>query len=252
MDTEINSTTDTQEERAERLGKTHRWSLLDLRNRHFAALDIILLALTPVMALGLRTNLPWEINYNQALLIFIVLTLLIKLPTFYFFRLYARYWRYASLDELLAIFLAVGTTTIIITGVYWFGQGTGLIEKAGLPRSVPIIDGLLTLIVVGGSRLSVRVIEHLRQRDPKKKKGKRVLIAGAGDAGAMIVREIRNSQHVSLDPIGFVDDDPHKQGVVIHGVRVLGPLAKIPELVSEYHIQEVIIAMPTAPGTIIR
>ena len=60
------------------------------------------------------------------------------------------------------------------------------------------------------------------------------------------------SPHVSLDPIGFVDDNPHKQGAVIYGVRVLGPLAKIPELVKEYHIQEVIIAMPTAPGTIIR
>jgi FlaA1/EpsC-like NDP-sugar epimerase len=79
-----------------------------------------------------------------------------------------------------------------------------------------------------------------------------VLIAGAGDAGEMVVREMRTSHMVSLEPVGFVDDNPFKQGVVIHGVRVLGNLAKIPELVEKHLVQEVIIAMPAAPGDTIR
>ena len=226
--------------------------MFQLRNRYFALLDILVLSVTPILALGLRTNLPWEHKYNQALLIFTVLTLLIKLPTFYFFRLYARYWRYASIDELLAIFLAVGTTTVIVTGIYWIIQDSDLIETTGFPRSVPIIDGLLTLLAVGGFRMSIRVIEYLRQHDLKRGKGKRVLIVGAGDAGAMILHEVNNSHRVSIDPIGLLDDDPHKQGAEILGVRVLGPVAKLLEMVADYHIEMVIIAMPTAPGATIR
>ncbi len=68
----------------------------------------------------------------------------------------------------------------------------------------------------------------------------------------MVVREIITSERISLEPVGFVDDSPNKQGIVIHGMRVLGPLSSIPELVHEYRIQEVIIAMPTASGETIR
>jgi FlaA1/EpsC-like NDP-sugar epimerase len=78
------------------------------------------------------------------------------------------------------------------------------------------------------------------------------LIAGAGNAGEMVVKEILTSGRTSLEPVGFVDDSPHKQGIVIHGTRVLGKLENIPELVKTYRIREVIIAMPTATGETIR
>ncbi|MDO9028579.1 MAG: hypothetical protein Q7U68_06955, partial [Candidatus Roizmanbacteria bacterium] len=226
--------TDLQKHKSGKPAQVPIWSVLRLRNRHFVILDVLLLSLTPALALTLRVNLPWDKNYIQALLAFMVLALVVKLPVFYGFRLYARYWRYASMDEMITIALAAFITSALVTAISWGMQGLGVFGENGLPRSVPIIDGLLTLLFVGGTRFSLRVAEYLRARSPNGTPSKRVLIAGAGDAGEMVAREIRTSRMISLESVGFVDDDPSKQGAVIHGVRVLGNLAKIPELVEEY------------------
>lgn len=223
-----------------------------LRNRDFAVLDICLLAVIPILALTLRVNLPWTPIYFQALLVFTLLALLIKLPTFYAFGLYRRYWRYASMDEMITIALAVFITTVLVTAISWGLQGLGFFGGSVLPRSVPIIDGLLTVLFVGGTRFSLRAAEYLRMRSASGAPGRRVLIAGAGDAGEVVVREMRSSRRVAFEPVGFVDDSPNKRGVVIHGVEVLGTLDKIPELVEKYQVQEVIVAMPTASGSTIR
>lgn len=244
--------TDLQKNKSGKSAQMLNWSVLHLRNRYFVILDICLLAAIPALALTLRVNLPWDRAYPQALLIFTLLALLVKLPVFYAFRLYKRYWRYASMDEMITIALAVLITTVLVTAISWGMQGLGVFGENSLPRSVPIIDGLLTLLFVGGTRFSLRAAEYLRARSSNGTLGRRVLIAGAGDAGEMVVREMRTSHMVSLEPVGFVDDNPFKQGVVIHGVRVLGNLAKIPELVEKHQVQEVIIAMPAAPGDTIR
>ncbi|HEY5159211.1 MAG TPA: nucleoside-diphosphate sugar epimerase/dehydratase [Anaerolineales bacterium] len=244
--------TDLQKNKAGNPAQTRDWPLLHLRNRYFFIVDIFMLAAIPALALTLRVNLPWDRAYPQALLIFTLLALLVKLPVFYAFRLYARYWHYASMDEMITIALAVLITSALITAISWGMQGLGVLGESSLPRSVPIIDGLLTLLFVGGTRFSLRAAGYLQARSSNGTLGKRVLIAGAGDAGEMVVREMRTSRMVSLEPVGFVDDNPFKQGVVIHGVHVLGNLAKIPELVEEYRVQEVIIAMPAAPGDTIR
>ena len=234
------------------LPRTPNGLILHLRNRHFAILDICLLAAIPALALTLRVNLPWERPYAQALLIFTLLALLVKIPVFYAFRLYARYWRYASMDELSAIALAVAISSALVTALTYLGQGLSWLGGTGLPRSLPIIDGLLTLFFVGGTRFSVRAAEYWQARTSNRTQRKRVLIAGAGDAGEMIVREMLTSPRVSLEPVGFVDDDKMKKRAVIHGIQVLGEVVNIPELVAEYRVQEVIIAMPTAPGKMIR
>ena len=244
--------TDLQKKKSEKPNQMPNWSVLHLSNRHFAILDVLLLSLAPVLALTLRVNLPWEKDYSQALFVFICLALLVKLPIFFGFRLYARFWRYASMDEMITILLAVFITTALVTAISWGMQGLGVFGENDLPRSVSIIDGLLTLLFVGGTRFSLRATEYLRARSSNATPDRRVLIAGAGDAGEMVVREMRTSHKISLEPVGFVDDDPSKQRAVIHGVRVLGNLAKIPELVEEYRVQEVIIAMPAAAGDTIR
>jgi FlaA1/EpsC-like NDP-sugar epimerase len=119
-----------------------------------------------------------------------------------------------------------------------------------LPRSVPFIDGLLTLTAIGGSRFSIRLAERWRRRGTPG--GKRVLIIGAGDAGRMIAREMQNNPQLGLDPLGFIDDDPAKQGMQIQGLPVLGDRQSLPELVRDYKTSQAIIAMPTAPGKTIR
>ena len=218
MNSKTTVANDTLEKRnAEKPTGARHGLALHLRNRYFVILDVLLLSLTPVLALTLRVNLPWDKDYSQALPIFICLALLVKLPVFFGFRLYARYWRYASMDEMITIVLAVFITTALVTAISWGMQGLGFLGENSLPRSVPIIDGLLTLLFVGGTRFSLRAAEYLRARSSNGTPGRRVLIAGAGDVGEMVVREMRTSHMVSLEPVGFVDDNSVKQGVVIHG-----------------------------------
>ncbi len=230
----------------------YNWLISNIRNRHFFILDIILFSLIPALALALRVNLPWEKYYNLALIIFICVALLVKLPVFYFFHLYRIYWRYASVNDLLTVLLASSCAMILFTAIIWGIQGLRFSGVNVLPRSVPIIDGMLTILLVSGTRFSLRAADHLRMRSLYGRSGKRVLIAGAGSAGEMVVREILTSGRTSLEPVGFVDDSTSKQGMVIHGTRVIGKLANIPELVKTYRIQEVIIAIPTASGETIR
>ena len=225
--------------------------LARIRNRHYFFLDLLFLILTPTLALGLRVNLPWDKIYNLALVEYSLLALLLKLPIFYAFGLYRHYWRYASIDEMLSILTGVGTTTVLVTGIAYALQGMGTFGEIALPRSIPLIDGLLTLLVVAGSRFSVRAFEYRKTRQGGAK-SKRVLIAGAGDAGQLVAREIRTSSRVPFELVGFVDDDMGKIGSVIQGVPVFGPMENIPEIVGDYRVQEMIIAMPTVSGEIIR
>ena len=225
--------------------------LAKIRNRHFFFFDLLFLTFTPVIALSLRVNLPWGKEYLPSLAFYTALALLLKLPVFYAFGLYRHYWRYASIDEMLTILTGVGTTTLLVTGTAYILQGMGAFGEIALPRSVPLIDGLLTLLVAAGSRFSVRAFEYRKSRQSGAK-SKRVLIVGAGDAGQLVAREIRTSSRAPFELVGFVDDDLGKVGSVIHGAPVFGPMEKIPEIVKEYRVQEMIIAMPTVSGEIIR
>lgn len=227
----------------------------NLRNRHFLLLDILFSLCTPAAAFALRigtTDWLWN-EYRVGLFLFTLASVVVKLPVFYAMGFYRRYWRYASVDELRLIGVTVVQLTIGLTIASWAIQNVSVMPGLGLPRSVPILDGMLTLLAVGGIRFSVRAMgsAHQPNRNGAADK-KRVLIVGAGDAGAMIVRELRSSPLVNLEPVGFVDDSPDKQGVYIHGVLVLGKRQDIPKLVQAYHIGEVIVAMPTAPGKTIR
>ena len=198
-----------------------------MRNRYLFLLDIVLLSVTPTLALVMRVDVSaWVASYAPALIQFTVLALIIKLAIFFLFGLYRRYWRYASVDELVSIILAVGSATLIVAGLF-FGAGIlGIDAGRSLPRSVPFIDGLLTMMVIGGTRFSVRIMAHKRRHSERQRDNKAVLIVGAGDAGAAIVREILSSRHINIDPVGFVDDNPNKQRKSIHGIPVLG-LARI-------------------------
>ncbi|MGB2954883.1 MAG: hypothetical protein WBB64_02830, partial [Anaerolineales bacterium] len=226
--------------------------LSKFRNRHLLIIDIILILLTPTISLTLRVTLPWEDHFTIPLLIYTLFSVPVKIFIFYIFNIYKRLWRYASIDALISILMGVGVSGMVLTGVYYALSGMGILGLVSLPRSIPLIDSILTLLVVAGTRFSLRVAEYQSGGGHTHPQGKRVLIAGAGDAGQMVAREMHTSKHVSQNLVGFVDDDSVKIGTVIHNVPVLGPLDDIPELVESYKIQEVIIAMPEVSGSVIR
>jgi len=228
--------------------------MLHLRNRHFFLVDLVLLLATGVLAFALRLDATGMQHWVLAIVLWLAVSVPMKLLVFYWFGLYRRFWLYASVDDLLLIAVATGMGEVASAALL-FAVVLPLIGSQAFPRSIPFIDGLLTLLVVGGPRFAVRLMEQRRERerrDQQRKVDNRVFIMGAGSAGAMIVKEMRANPQLGLVPLGFVDDDRNKHGVRIHGVPVLGDREQIPDLVAEYGVDEVIIAMPTAPGREIR
>ncbi len=171
-------------------------------------------------------------------------------PTYYFFGLYRRLWAYASTNELRLITFAVSAASVLTTGALLILIGLNLV-KPGMPRSALGIDWLISLILVGGSRLALRILaeQSSSQTDAKTR---RVLILGAGDAGALVVRELQKNSKLNLLPVGFLDDDPTKLNHNIYGVTVLGGINQLEKTLDEKKADEVIIAIPAAPGRIIR
>jgi FlaA1/EpsC-like NDP-sugar epimerase len=225
-----------------------------IRNRYFMLSDLLLTALAATLGFAIRLETPGFWSHLPDCLRFVALAMLIKPPVYYFFGLYRRYWRYASVREMGVIVAAVSTATgilcVLVLGLLlplgWFDM---------FPRSALIIDWLLSIFFVGGVRFSVRYLNEMSSLSNHTRPGtrpRRVLVVGAGDAGAMIVREMKNNPGVGLEPVGYVDDNPAKIGMRIRDLPVLGERASIPALVRDLEIDEVLIAMPTAPGRAIR
>ncbi|MDI6606698.1 MAG: hypothetical protein QME65_06130, partial [Candidatus Omnitrophota bacterium] len=164
--------------------------------------------------------------------------ILIKMSVFFIFGLYHGVWRYISISDLLTIFKVVSIGSVIsvlfLTLVFRFEQYS---------RAVFFIDWLLLLFSVSGTRIIFRLLGEFFSR--AREKGSNVLIFGAGDTGEMVIREIKRNKSLNYNPIGFVDDDPFKIGNAIQGVSVMGTRKDIAGLVQEYHIKEVLIAVPS-------
>ena len=162
--------------------------------------------------------------------------------TFIPFRLYEGLWRYAGIYDLRNIIGAVAVSTAVFYMVIYWGLG-----ESHYPRSIFVIDALLLVIFLGGSRMTRRMYRDVGRVKP----GKRILIYGAGDAGERIVRDMQNNPLYEFDPIGFLDDDPAKVGRLIHGVKVLGTRGALAEVLEDTRPNAFLIAIPKmTPGPI--
>lgn len=229
--------------------------LLNLNNRHFFLLDGLFFCLTPFLAMVLRLDDLTAIEqYSKGLIVATIAFTIVKLATFTIGGFYKRYWKYASIDELIEI-AALTTTAVVIEIVLLsiFQYAVGTESKFYLvPRSLPLLDGILTFVLVGGVRFSIRAAERKNQKSKNFYKRDRVLIVGAGDAGVSILQEMRRNPKLGLNPVAFVDDDSRKLGLNIQGIPVVGNRFRIPEIVAAQNIRQVVIAMPTASGKILR
>lgn len=224
-----------------------------MKNRVFLAFDVLGWAVIPFLALGLRLDGFESVRqYLPHLAVFIIIAIPCKLVALWLTGLYRRYWRYASIDELGLIVLAVGAAGFVIATLY-LAVGAPLVAvEPRLPTSLPILDALLTLVQVGGTRFANRLSEHVRHKWQGAPARERVLIVGAGNAGMMIARELRANPELEMEPVGFIDDNSSKHGNTIHGVKVLGGREVLTNAARDYAVTKVVIAMPTAPGSLIR
>jgi FlaA1/EpsC-like NDP-sugar epimerase len=228
-------------------------NLLCLRNRHLFIGDLCVFCITPLLALFLTLDNKADLQvYILGLKIVTLLFLAIKITLFWNCGFYRRYWRYASIEEL--IYISKLVTSALIIQIILFQILSHLLPSiiARLPYSLPVIDGLLSCVFIGGIRFSLRVMEQSRQRQAVSYTPQDVLIIGAGSAGVSLVQDMYNNPQLGFHPVGFIDDDPRKLNAYIRGVPVLGDRHQISEIVESRQINKAIIAMPTVAGEIIR
>lgn len=193
------------------------------------------------LALFLRFDFQIPENYVSIFWKTLPLLLAIRLLAYDFYKLNSGWWSYASMYDLLNIVKAVGAGSLLFLITIVFIYGT-----IGYPRSVFIIEPILNFIFIGGLRFGVRWIKEESSK-PSPMQATRILIAGAGQAGAMLLKEIRMNSHLGIHVIGLIDDDPLKKNAYIQGVQVIGNCSDIPRLTEKYNVDEIFFAIPSAP-----
>jgi FlaA1/EpsC-like NDP-sugar epimerase len=207
------------------------------------------LAFSFLVANNMQFKQEWLIQQYPFLLLFF---LAVKLPVFGFFKQYRGWWRYVSISDLLGILRAALVSTLIIVAI-WFvvmlripavrhALPTGI---ADVSQGVFMADLFGTILLPAGLRMIIRLY-HEEFRTVEGGRLKRFLIVGAGNAGEALLREIHRMPVIDYDVVGFIDDDPIKRGINIHGIPVLGSVDELPTICKERNIEEIAIAMPSA------
>ncbi|HEY5673329.1 MAG TPA: polysaccharide biosynthesis protein, partial [Malonomonas sp.] len=220
-----------------------------LRSFFIAVLQVLIIVSSLFFALSLRFDFGIPPLFLQRAYALLPAVLTIKLVIFWKLGLFRGWWRYASMSDLITIFKA---NLLASLGVVLYAVIVHRLEL--VPRSVLALDGIFCFLMMGGVRFLTRAFREnyfpmpLRQVDDRV----RVLIVGAGDAGQMMIREIRQNAKLCIQVLGLIDDDPDKQGQRFQGISVLGRQEDLNRICRKFKIQEVIIAIPSATGSQIR
>jgi FlaA1/EpsC-like NDP-sugar epimerase len=168
----------------------------------------------------------------------------IKLSIFALFGFYNRWWRYVSTRDMWGAARGVVAASLVTFLVFAFFD----VHAADVPRTVWVIDGLLTLALVAGSRMLARTIIERPQSRSIVARGKEVVVVGAGDAAQLMLKEMLRTPQLGYTPIGLIDDDPRKKNLRVHGIRVLGTSDELAHILRDRRPDEVLIAIPSASG----
>jgi UDP-GlcNAc:undecaprenyl-phosphate GlcNAc-1-phosphate transferase len=197
-------------------------------------LDVVLIILSYWSAYAINfppTSPAWNLFIRT-----LPVLVFIKMSVFLVMGVYRGLWRYTSMSDLIVFAKAVAVSSVANLIVLLFA-----FRFAGFSRKVFIIDAVLMLIFLAGSRMAFRVFRQLLPAAGTSN-GRRVLIYGAGDGGELLLRELRNNRELNLAPVGFLDDDPAKGGKVIHGLRVFGGNGDLGSVCTQHEIHEVVIS----------
>jgi FlaA1/EpsC-like NDP-sugar epimerase len=205
------------------------------------AFQALLVMVTYYAAFVLRLDFSLDARSRTLFFLSLPWILAIKLLVFRGYGLLQGWWRYAGMSDLLDIAKASLTSGVLIAVALWIG----LWPRPGYPRSVVLIDLVLTIFCIGGARFLVRAYTEAVQTCVARKE---TLVVGAGVAGSTIMRELKQNPDLDYKPVGFIDDDVTKVGIRIHGKRVLGTTNDITALVEKHGVKCVLIAIPSAEG----
>jgi FlaA1/EpsC-like NDP-sugar epimerase len=238
--------------------------LVQLKNTRFylmLVLDAAVFSISLLAAYLLRFEFVLNEFYVQQILTVLPYVILLKLALFYVFRLYKGMWRYSSVEDFWRLGQASLLAMLATTGSLSLIRDTCDL----IPRSILLIDGVLTFVMAGGVRVGIRSYYAAmttskgltafclpRMGTAQQMDSKRILIVGAGGSGEKIVREIFDNPQLSYEVVGFLDDDRGKQGRAVHGIPVLGPVDRLPEILEKVDIKEILISIPSATGVQMR
>jgi len=214
------------------------------RRLFFLIADSILIAWAVFVSFWLRFDGAIPAAYLNNLKYYIALALAVMLTMLLVHGMYDISWRFFGLKDLLKLFSAITLSSVLIGLAFFLFKG--YLAFPTLPRSVLLVDYVLTLGSVGVLRISKRAaIEYVSKAGRMRHGRTRILIVGAGDAGSAIGREMLINKKSKYFPVGYIDDDPSKRGMNIHGIKVLGARNDIPTLLKANAVDEVLIAIPS-------
>ena len=231
-----------------RLNERLKDPVLKRRAQQFAA-DAVLAAAAFALAFVVRfLDVPIGIpgRYLTMLAGSIAFVAIGKAIVFEVMGLHRKWWRYFQLPDMWPVVRAAAVASAILVAVFTLAKPYAY----NLPRSVVVFDFLLTVMLLGGARLVRRTIAERPDKATRRAKSRGVLVVGAGSGGQMVVRELRLNPDLGVRAIGFVDDDPGKRDMTAAGVKVLGSTDEIASILDREAPDEVVIAIPSAPGTL--
>ncbi len=206
------------------------------------------LMLAFLLASDMQFKRTWLIEQYPPLLVMVII---VKLLIFGLFKQYRGWWRYVGISDLLGILRASLISTLLIVLLWWlFPLLTPIVRQtvpglANIGQGVFMADLFITFLILAGMRMLIRLY-HEEFRTIEGTRLKRLLIIGAGNAGEALLREIHRMRVTEYEVVGFVDDDPIKRDISIHGITVLATVDRLPEICEEHNIDEIAIAMPSA------
>jgi FlaA1/EpsC-like NDP-sugar epimerase len=206
--------------------------------------DAVLIAVAWVLSFQLRFDFNVPPTFENGLLVTTFIVVASKLAVFISFGFYNRWWRYVSTKDMWRAALGVLVASVVAALAVYFGDPF----ERRLPRGVVLMDFVLLLGLVAGTRLAARSIFERPGASRLVARGKEVIVVGAGDAGQLVIREMQRSRQLGYTPIGLVDDDPKKKNLRVHGVRVLGTTDELPHILRDNRPDELLIAIPSASG----
>jgi FlaA1/EpsC-like NDP-sugar epimerase len=207
--------------------------------------DAGLIALAWWLAFWLRFDKGVPPPYHRLMMDTILVVIAIKLAVFIVFGFYNRWWRYVSTRDMWGAARGVTVACLVTDLVVYFAHP---VKGFPLPRSVAVIDWLLLLAFVAGTRLIARSMIERPGAASLIARGKEVIIVGAGDAAQLVIREMLKAPALGYTPIGLIDDDPRKKNLRLHGIRVLGTTDDLRRILRDNPPDEVLIAIPSASG----
>ncbi len=218
-----------------------------LRLLVLAALDALIVTVAVIFAYLLRFEFQIQPQYRALLPYVIISHIILILIAFNRFKMYRRVWQYASVGELVSLVKAATVSEVVFYVFHSTVQS--YFPKLIVPRSIYLLSWAFIILGVGGLRFAWRIFRDSYLTLNLRSDRRRTLIIGAGQAGVLIAKELKQSPDSELYPVAFIDDGRTKWNLEVLGLPVLGGRAQIPEVVSEYRIQNIVIAIPSASRT---